>query len=295
MQCLGGETLLAECTHAGWGVHNCSTDELAGVQCEPPPNSPATGAPTISGTARVGETLTASTAGVADANGTTKAQNGESGHAWTWQWARVDDGNETDIPDATSDSYTLVEADAGRTVKVKVGFADDLGYDEGPLVSEAYPSAGTVAEADGAMGRPAITGMTIVGQTLSATADGISDPNGTTKAQNGEPGYAWTWQWVRVDGGNKTDIPGATSETYTLVAEDEGKRVKVKVEFTDDADNAEGPLTSAAYPSIGTILPFGSERQVLARVRFAGAGTESVQEGSGDAFTCFWIRPWAGR
>ena len=134
---------------------------------------------------------------------------------------------------------------------------------------------------------------------LSATADGISDPNGTTKAQNGEPGYAWTWQWVRVDGGNKTDIPGATSETYTLVAEDEGKRVKVKVEFTDDADNAEGPLTSAAYPSIGTILPFGSERQVLARVRFAGAGPAPVRRAcrraAGDAFTCFWIRPWAGR
>ena len=38
-----------------------------------PPNSAATGAPTISGTAQVGETLTAGASGIADSNGLTSA------------------------------------------------------------------------------------------------------------------------------------------------------------------------------------------------------------------------------
>ena len=53
-------------------------------------------------------------------------------------------------------------------------------------------------------------------------------------------------QWVRVDGSTETDIAGETSKTYTLLATDVDKKVKVKVSFTDDRDNAEGPLTSDA-------------------------------------------------
>ena len=43
------------------------------------PNSPATGAPTISGTAQVGETLTADTSGIAD-------QDGLSSAVYRYQW-----------------------------------------------------------------------------------------------------------------------------------------------------------------------------------------------------------------
>ena len=50
-------------------------------------NSPATGAPTISGTAQVGETLTADTSGVSDADGLTNA-------TFTYQWLADD----ADVP-----------------------------------------------------------------------------------------------------------------------------------------------------------------------------------------------------
>ena len=53
---------------------------------------------------------------------------------------------------------------------------------------------------------------------------------------------------MRVDGLTDTDIPGATSETYTLTASDLGKQIKVKVSVTDSRGHAEGPLTSDAYP-----------------------------------------------
>ena len=46
-----------------------------------------------------------------------------------------------------------------------------------------------------------------------------------------------------VDGMTETDI-GTDSSTYTLVPADGDKQVKVKVSFTDDENNSEGPLTS---------------------------------------------------
>ena len=108
-----------------------------------------------------------------------------------------------------------------------------------------------------ATGAPAITGTAAVGETLTAATAGISDADGTTKAEAGDTGYAYTYQWIRVDSdgsSNATDIPGATAtSTYVLVSADEGKKIKVEVAFADDADNDEGPLTSAAYPATGTV------------------------------------------
>ena len=81
-------------------------------------NTPATGAPTITGTAQVGQTLTASTTGIADANGLTTPN-------YTYQWIRVDGTDEADIAGENSSTYTLVDADLGKTIKVKVSFTDD--------------------------------------------------------------------------------------------------------------------------------------------------------------------------
>ncbi len=115
-------------------------------------DDPATGKPAISGTARVGEMLTASTSGITDADGKTQADNDEVGHAYAYQWYRVDsDGvsNETAISGATSESYTLESADAGKRVVVEVSYTDDDGNAEGPLASDAWPSIGTIVHPRG--------------------------------------------------------------------------------------------------------------------------------------------------
>ena len=98
-------------------------------------NHAATGAPAITGTARVGRTLTAATTGILDANGLASA-------TYTYQWLRVN-GADADIAGANSSTYTLDAADLGKTIKVKVSFTDDDGYDE-TLTSDAYPPSGTV-------------------------------------------------------------------------------------------------------------------------------------------------------
>ena len=71
------------------------------------PNTAPTGAPTITGTAQVGQTLTAVTTGIVDANGLTSP-------GYTYQWTRVN-GTEADIAGENSSTYTLVDADRRRT------------------------------------------------------------------------------------------------------------------------------------------------------------------------------------
>ena len=202
-------------------------------------NSPATGAPTITGTARVGETLTAVTTGIMDADGLT-------GVSYTYQWIRVDGSDEDDISGATPSTYTLVAADEGKTIKVKVSFTDD---DSNP---ETLTSAATVAVAAAtnspATGAPTITGTARVGETLTAVTTGIMDADGLT-------GVSYTYQWIRVDGSTETDISGATSSTYTVLAADEGKTIKVKVSFSDDADTADARTSDAFPEGADTILP----------------------------------------
>ena len=83
------------------------------------PNIQATGQPTISGTVRVGETLTADVTGIAD-------EDGLDNVVFSYQWMADD----TNIQDATGSSYTLVSDDESRTITVTVSFTDAEGHQE---------------------------------------------------------------------------------------------------------------------------------------------------------------------
>ena len=201
-------------------------------------NTPATGAPTITGTAQVGQTLTAGTTAIMDANGLTSV-------SYTYQWIRVDGGTETNISGATATTYTLVAADLGTTIKVTVSFTDDANNAE-TLTSDATAAVSAAANTL-ATGAPTITGTAQVGQTLTAGTTAIMDANGLTSV-------SYTYQWIRVDGGAETNISGATATTYTLVAADLGTTIKVTVSFTDDANNPEA-RTSAATAAVSAVVP----------------------------------------
>ena len=202
-------------------------------------NSPATGAPTISGTAQVGETLTADTSGIADSDGLASV-------SYSYQWIRNDGTSDSDITDATGSSYTLVDADEGNTTKVKVTFTDDADNDE-TLTSTATSSVAARPNSEAA-GAPTISGTAQVGETLTADTSGITDSDGLTSV-------SYSYQWISNDGTSDTEITGATDSTYTLVAADEGKTIKVRVSFTDDADNDEGLISTATDEVAAAPLP----------------------------------------
>ncbi len=116
-------------------LSNSPSATVAGPADEPERNTAATGTPTISGTPQVGEELTASTSGISDADGLDNASFG-------YQWIRTD----TDIQGATGSTYTAVDADEGKRLKVRVSFTDDAGN------AESLTSGRARADAAGAPG-----------------------------------------------------------------------------------------------------------------------------------------------
>ena len=195
-------------------------------------NNAATGAPSVTGTAQVGETLTADLSGITDADGKPSDAQG-----FGYQWVRVDGRTATEIAGARAPRYSLADADVGKTIKVTVSFTDMAGFSEGPLTSDATDPV-TPKPSSPATGQPTISGTAQVGETLTANTSGIADADGLDDA-------TFSYQWIADD----SDIAGATGSTYTLAAADEGKVVKVRVSFTDDAGHAE-TLTSTATVAV---------------------------------------------
>ena len=79
-----------------------------------------------------------------------------------------------------------------------------------------------------ATGDPVISGTVQVGEELTALTDAIMDDDVLDDV--------FTYQWVRVDAdgtSNEEDITDATDATYTLTADERGKKVKVEVRFVD--------------------------------------------------------------
>ena len=94
-----------------------------------------------------------------------------------------------------------------------------------------------------ATGEPTISGTAQVGETLTANTSSIADEDGVDDV-------SFTYQWLADD----SEIAGATNATYTLAADEEGKVIKVRVRFTDNAGNAES-LTSAATGTVVAAEP----------------------------------------
>ena len=95
---------------------------------EPAENNPATGEPTISGTLKVGEPLTAEKSRIADADGLTNV-------VYSYQWLAAT------ATFHTEPTYTLVAADEGRSIKVWVSFTDDEGNAELLTSAPTWPVA----------------------------------------------------------------------------------------------------------------------------------------------------------
>ena len=104
--------------------------------------------------------------------------------------------------------------------------------------SITLPDEESARGAGDATGAPAISGTAQVGELLTADISNIGDPDGVANAD-------FEYQWIADDGTTDSVIDGANSSTYTLVEDDAGNAVKVRVSFTDDEGNAE-ELTSGA-------------------------------------------------
>ena len=157
-------------------------------------NSLAMGAPSISGRARVNDTLTASVSGITDADGL-------SGVQFDYQWIRAISGADADISTATDQTYLLAPADEGATIKVRVSFTDQAGHSES-LVSA--PTEAVRAADDPGI---AVTNVQVTkGHGPTATTV-VSETNGYLKAR---VRLAWSAPVARAD-----DVVGYRVERRT--------------------------------------------------------------------------------
>ena len=168
-------------------------------------NASATGVPTITGTVKVGETLTANQGSIADSDGLPDTFPDD----YTFQWIRGAD----DIVGAIASTYELVKADTGEEIKVRVSFVDDLGG------AESRTSAATAAVAvPDAASAPTVT--------INAIPDGEENTKVTLGAalvggNYDEVDYVWS-----AAGGSLNDVELATPQwTRPYVIADADVRV----------------------------------------------------------------------
>ncbi|TNJ34042.1 cadherin-like domain-containing protein, partial [Prosthecochloris vibrioformis] len=191
-------------------------------------NDTPTGSVTIPGTVKQGETLTADASTLADADGLPTTLN--------YQWYA---DNEV-IGGATEESYTLTQAEVGKSITVEVSYTDDQN------TGESITSAATVTvreitnENNTPAGTVTVTGTVKQGETLTADTSSLADADGLPATLN--------YQWY-ADG---SEIIDATSETYDLTQEEVGKVITVKVSYEDNSGNDE-IVTSAATAAVENV------------------------------------------
>ena len=218
-----GDTLRAIVTAENSAGSASATSEATAVVASGAPVNIV--APTISGTARDGQTLTASTGSWA----------GSEPISYVYQWQSCNGKGEacTNIPGASGSSYMLTSSNVDSTLDVVVTASNSVdsttATSQATAVVAAIPPANTAA--------PTITGAPTDGQTLTAS----------TGSWSGTPplSYGYQWQSCNSKGEGCSSIAGATSSTYTLTDGDVGTTLRVAV----TAKNAGGEATSSSAAS----------------------------------------------
>jgi hypothetical protein len=192
---------------------------------------PSATPPVISGTLAIGETLTVAPV-------TTTLNGSSASPSYTYRWYRSSKA----ISGATSNTYTLSPADAGKTIKVLVtsSLTGALGWSKSSastavIGSSTVPMAGWNAQANATVSLPTAS------RVLTVTGTGITED--LTKQ---------TYQWYR----GTAAISKATKASYTLTSSDTNKLISVRV-ITSKSTFTSITKTSVPtnYTVVGSTVP----------------------------------------
>ena len=181
-----------------------------------------TTAPTITGTAKVGQTLTAG-------DGTWS----NTPTSFAYQWLRCNPGGNAcdSVANGMQKTYTLVGADRNHTMRVKLTATNADGSASAQSDQTTLVEAATASATPKNTSAPTISGTAKVGQELTA-ADGTWTGNPSS--------YSYAWQRCDADIAVCSNVIGATGKTYGVRLADLGYRLRVAV----TAHNAKGTATA---------------------------------------------------
>jgi Zn-dependent metalloprotease len=242
--------------YVGWFL-----DDIKVYTCQPVPLA-NTAAPTITGTARVGSTLTATP-------GTWSPAATSVDH----QWLR----NGSPISGATSSTYALAAADYGTRVSVRVT-ASSTEWSAGAAGIKV--SAPTASIASGppirATVRPVISGTARVGSKLTVSK---GTWNHTPER------YLYTWLH------NGVPLIGYNSNTYTLRPSDHGAKITARVDAWspgwDPGSSTSLPTAAVAAGYLTSATPTISG---TGRVGYTLTAYPGTWKPSGITFSYQWLR-----
>jgi hypothetical protein len=213
----------------------------------PPSN---TTAPSITGTPRVGETLTAQ-------NGTWA--NAPTAYQYQWQRCNAAGVACANVPGAVDRTYLLGTSDRGRTMRVRVTASNVDGSANARSAPTGVVAASTAPQNTA---RPTVEGPAQVGETLTAE-------DGTWT--NSPTAFAYEWQRCDIDAVSCAPVAGANGKTYGVRTADIGFRLRVVVTARNAA--GAGEATSVPSPLVIPASPIRNERPTVTLIsaRFYGA------------------------
>jgi len=190
--------------------------------------------------------------------GTWTSPNGTNSYARQWQRSTpsgspIAPGSWSNISGATSSTYTTVDADNGKYIRLNVTATNLSGSSTAASYETLITKYSPVA-----LSLYSLTGSSIVGATLTATEQ-IGTWKSTTTITGDTYPDTFEYQWSWSDGTviQSTAFNSINSNTYTIVAGDLGKIIRVAVTgrtsaYLDDLNRGSGYATTG-YTSSGTV------------------------------------------
>lgn len=226
------------------------------------------GAPTVSGPTGVGQVLSA-----------TQGSWTQSPTSYLYQWVRCTTAEVNScsaFPDATAATYRLTSADVGRTLRVGVYAQNAAGTS--PIAFSA-PTA-VVVTLPAASSQPVVSGLPIVGRTLSTTSG----------AWNTTASFAYQWERCAANSTGCIAIPGAAAATYTLGGADLGHTLRAVVSATNVAGAATS--SSAATGLIIAVPQSTKTPRISGKVKVGRSLSASQGSWNGfpDVYRYQWLR-----
>jgi Ca2+-binding RTX toxin-like protein len=211
-------------------------------------NDAATGSVILNGTAVQNQTLTAANT-LADTDGL-----GVIGYQWQ---SSIDGTTWTNITGATSNAFSLTEAQVGKQVRVNASYTDGRGTVESV---NSTATAAVVNINDAVTGSVILNGTAVQNQMLTA-ANTLADIDGL-----GVIGYQWQ---SSTDGIVWSNIVNATSSSFTLAEAQVGKQIRVNASYTD------GHGTVESMNSVATTAVLNVNDAATGSVILSGIATQN--------------------